>query len=726
MRLRGGSPVQSRGDGMSIRRLLVVIAAFAGLGGADIPVCPDSAASPGRQECLPHRYAKGGQATAKSLLQIEPGHPWRPPFGLDRVGRPLEAVVTLAERQPPASEFVLVGYRNGREISRQKLSLSEKSRVAGVALDAYPDEVVLLVRSAPGGESIEVARQPVAWPSFEAEAVARPDRVVNPVDLGTVLVPADWLLLAGGQEASLEVAALSRSGDLMARATAWYESSPQRKATAALSLIRGRKTQATLAPGPCSRTLDRDILHVAIQTGDGKELWHKQIRAMLVPHPPKWPEFGAVCTKLRYDAPILSVVDGKPTSLNYDRAWAPQLQDVAVFLPNGARWVFWRGANYIPFWAGRHNTGLCYEWAERLSPNAGFTDCPEPLMDKELRYGRVEIIESTAARVHVRWNYQSCDFNYRVNGDLCTEDYYFYPDGFGTRCVTLTATAEAEYELAEFILLTPQAAFPLDVLPPNAVDIIAPGGAKAALRFPFLMKEQQQEWDRAGNAPAVYRVRLDRYDGMAAISFCPRLTRKPQPYGPFYDRGVMVTPMYWGGHWPLSRGYNTGWSIDDRIALSPAHNSLMTWGPKRPEPIRSSVVETKDGLGRRKTMKVQTWVWLIGMTDADDARLIQWAKSFSGPPSVEVRGARLEAESYAPERRAIRLIVEDRSVMIATKPAAACVNPVFELDRAPAMPLRVRLADRLLDAKEYAWDGKTLWLNAMIDKATVLRLEFTD
>ena len=66
-------------------------------------------------------------------------------------------------------------------------------------------------------------------------------------------------------------------------------------------------------------------------------------------------------------------------------------------------------------------------------------DCVEPLQDKELRYGRVEIVESTPARVHVRWSYQSCDLDYKVGGNFAVEDYYFYPDGFGTRVLTLTA-----------------------------------------------------------------------------------------------------------------------------------------------------------------------------------------------------------------------------------------------------------------------------------------------
>ena len=84
----------------------------------------------------------------------------------------------------------------------------------------------------------------------------------------------------------------------------------------------------------------------------------------------------------------------------------------------------------------------------------------------------------------------------------------------------------------------------------------------------------------------------------------------------------------------------------------------------------------------------------------------------------------MEAESYVPERRAIRLIVEADAVTIAIKPAAACVNPVFELCRRRKGSPDVQLAGRLLDASEYAWDGKTLWINATLTQAASLRLRF--
>jgi hypothetical protein len=393
-----------------------------------------------------------------------------------------------------------------------------------------------------------------------------------------------------------------------------------------------------------------------------------------------------------------------------------------VALPNGSRFVFWRGSSYIPFWAGRHNTGFCYEWAE-CQPPKDAADAVEPLMDKELRYGRVKIVESTPARVHVRWSYQSCDFNYKTWGDSAVEDFYFYPDGFGTRVLTLTCDPRANYELDELIILTPQSTYPLSVLPPNLVDILFVDGQKRELTFPFYANDQKEKMKPRG-VPAIYRVRIYNDEPMAAIYFSPLEKNLPEMvYGHFVDQGQVVTPVYWGSHWPLARGNTTGGSIDDRIHFTPCHNSIMTWGYfRRPTPLRAANVEIPDALGRRKPMLVQTWAWLVGMSDADDARLLQWAHSFSTPPSVEVQGARLDAEPYVP----IRLIVTEKTVMLALKPNVPCVNPVFELLDAPKTLRRVLLAGHLLNAKEYAWDGKTLWLRATMDRPVALRIEFAD
>jgi hypothetical protein len=412
--------------------------------------------------------------------------------------------------------------------------------------------------------------------------------------------------------------------------------------------------------------------------------------------------------------------------MSFDKGFDPKLNDVAVFLPNGARFVFWRGSSYVPFWAGRHNTALSYEWAETSPPKEGYADCVEPLMDKELRYGRVKIMESTKARVHVRWSYQSCDFKYKVWGDSAVEDFYFYRDGFGTRVLTLQSVPTGDYELSEFIILTPQETYPFSVLPSNLADILFVDGQKRELRFPFFPNEQGEK-AKSRDMPAIYRVRLHKDETMAAVYFNPLDTKLPPAiFAPFFDKGQLVTPCYWGSHWPLARGKTTGWAIDDRVHFTPCHNSVMSWARSRPKPLRIAQVETLDTLGRSKPMLLQTWVWLIGMSDADDARLLEWAQSFAHPPSLELQGARLEAQSYIPERRAIRLIVEDSRVTMTIKPAPRCVNPVFELAGAPGPLTGVHLAGRPLGANDYAWDGKTLWIGATLIQNTPLRLEFAE
>ena len=71
------------------------------------------------------------------------------------------------------------------------------------------------------------------------------------------------------------------------------------------------------------------------------------------------------------------------------------------------------------------------------------------------------------------------------------------------------------------------------------------------------------------------------------------------------------------------------------------------------------------------------------MTDASDDDLRQWAHSFAHPPKLDAQGAQVAAEPYAPERRALRLTVQNKSVAITIIPAGRCVNPVFELKDAP-------------------------------------------
>lgn len=123
-------------------------------------------------------------------------------------------------------------------------------------------------------------------------------------------------------------------------------------------------------------------------------------------------------------------------------------------------------------------------------------------------------------------------------------------------------------------------------------------------------------------------------------------------------------------------------------------------------------------------MQVEKWTWLISLSDADDARLLEWSRSFATPPQVEAEGARSQSPSYHTERRASLLTVAEPIVSLTITLTTPCVHPVFELQDAPKTLSRVKLNGSELNATDYAWDGRVFWLNATLQKQAQLRLEF--
>lgn len=683
-----------------------------------------------------------------SQLYVDAGHPWRPPFGLDRVGAPLQAHVALAALPEAGRNCLLIAYAGGRQVESHPLRFTETKAPfwATVPLAAAPEEVSVVSEDPGGGRRVELRREPVALPEFVAEAIARPDRRINPVDLGTVLVPDNWLLLAVGQETIVEVAALSRSRAVPhGRLKAWFGDGPATESEFPLE-PRQRATTTMRLAGRTPR--ERDLLRIAF-LDDGRVLWEKQIPVTTVTQPPKWPAFGAVELKLRYDAPI-SVTDSNTgrelPPLDHATAWDQKLNDVVVFLPNGSRFVFWRGTNYVPFWAGAANTGVSYQWAENLSEPVvhadGTRDFPEPLYDFELRYGRVQIIESTPSRVHVRWTYQATDVDYRVWGDQAREDFYFYPDGFGTRVLTIASKPNSRYQMSEFLILTPQAAFPLQALPEHIADVLFLDGEKVALRAPFeravdpATGKQRKEWPVSRDRKALFRIFAHKDDPAAAIYFhAEDKSLALFSFTGLYDRGELVSPVYWGSHWPLARGKFTAYSIDDRIFKSPAHNSIGGWLPQSDgkggwgnwevKPFESQRLTMPNSLGRVVEMDFNRWSWLIAKTDAPDDVLLQWANSYAAPPSLEVSGAEFALPSFSQERRALRLTATRATIVMRIRPQSWTVNPVFEVRGATGRLQAVTLNGRAVPAADYAWDGQTFWIRAAIDsQGATLELQF--
>ncbi len=662
-------------------------------------------------------------------FQFDPGHPWRPPFGVDRIGL-TPVIVQFDGGSFPTKEHWLAAYRDGSEVDRHPLDVSGyppfTARVS-FATSPAPDELRLLAKDK-DGKTVERTRWKVERPALEAEAKATAYPEMNPVDHGAILPPADWLVLGPAQEARITVAAFSAKEAMPgAELSAWFESNTGKPTKTIVDLRPGVRSELKLTLPFPAYAKDEEKLHVALRDANGRELWRKTIRTMLTRGAPKLPAFGATETKLRYDYPLLSYAGpDQVTELPYKKAWAAERKDVVVSLPNGSRFVFWRGAAYTPFWAGKHNTGLNFEFAEAPRRPDGL-DCIDAASDKELRRSRVQIIEATPARVHVRWTAQPCDLNYKVWGETATEDFYFYPDGFGSRTMTLQTEPKAEYEIEELLILTPPAGYPLRVLPENLVDVLFRDGSKRELKYPLLAQEPDYEKLMSGEQPPLYRIRFGAREPLSAVYFNPGWNRLPvMALRPFYSQGQMVTPFYWGNHLPLARRKPTGHNIDDLASMTPAHNAMMSWGHRRPQPLESRTAEMPDALGVTRMMKVEKWAWLIGLSDSDDARLLEWSRSFATPPQVQADGARLQTPSYSTERRATLLSVDKPEVSLTITPSTPCVHPVFELQGAPKTLSRLELDGRELPPGDYAWDGRTLWLNATLRKSATLRLKFTD
>src|SRR5215203_923050 len=67
-------------------------------------------------------YGQTGTDTAK--IHFEPVHVWRPPFGLDRVGRSVDVVVTVPDNNVRLAAYQLTSLCSGQPLTTEALNFS--------------------------------------------------------------------------------------------------------------------------------------------------------------------------------------------------------------------------------------------------------------------------------------------------------------------------------------------------------------------------------------------------------------------------------------------------------------------------------------------------------------------------------------------------------------------------------------------------------------------------
>ena len=226
--------------------------------------------------------------------------------------------------------------------------------------------------------------------------------------------------------------------------------------------------------------------------------------------------------------------------------------------------------------------------------------------------------------------------------------------------------------------------------------------------------------------PAIYRLRLNKEEELAAVYFNPNETKLPPVvFAPFFDGGEMVTPCYWGSHWPLARGNSTGRTIDDRIQFTPTHNSVMSWGgtPADAAPderachaghARAGQADDRQALGLvdRHDRCIGHSPHRVGEELLDSAidRRERWPARFRELLPRAAGDSADRHRSGRPDRDQSRHNLREPGLRAQTMRRRAESS--------------VTLAGQPIVDERYAWDGRVLWLDATIETPTRLVVTF--
>ena len=228
---------------------------------------------------------------------------------------------------------------------------------------------------------------------------------------------------------------------------------------------------------------------------------HKQIPLAFPSGPAGKGRFGAYYTKLKY-------------SLTWDKPWrVGQHPDVVVqFDDHSYKFVFWRGANYIPCWVTENDIWFTNQFAETYIEKYS-SSAQEPLWDIYCRYSHVRIIENNDARVVIHWRYALVDSDYKfahkdpVTGwhDWADEYYYIYPNGTAMRKIILySSRLDIWHEFQESIVLNPPGTIPEDKLHIDAMTVANLKGETQT----YTWKDGPPEWRIQPKDSCIQRTNL--------------------------------------------------------------------------------------------------------------------------------------------------------------------------------------------------------------------------
>lgn len=431
-----------------------------------------------------------------------------------------------------------------------------------------------------------------------------------------------------------------------------------------------------------------------------------------------------------------SGVSGHAVVVEFDKPW---------------RFVFWDKAQYIGCVDVGEGVWFTSEWCETNSPND--LHCYEPIMDKQLRWSKVQILESGPARTRVRWEYALNDMRYRVfHGNTRAEEIYtIYPDGVAVREVVLWPGTQNNqggnanlWQVAEWILVNAAGSNPLEVLK-MPTPFTLRNGSGEALEIPWPLPAEDFDplcayYPQVADWP-MYAGKIN-LNGLSNpfIVICDDQRLFPHmpcshckgnhPYFNIFP-GKYHQNIY--KHWPVTK-------MEDFIEWVPAGEEVGKVA------THTSFVDVNFALRRSSSDYIPTpdpgttWYMLVGATgeDTDGSELEALGRSYAHPARIEVlrdpgepsdlhRGRVLvEGYDYSIRAYTFRKTGEDR-VAFVMHPDEPQINPVFVIDGWTAAEVVVSMNGSQLESEMFQYQisehDLVLWLSGQINIET--RFEFT-
>ncbi len=341
-------------------------------------------------------------------------------------------------------------------------------------------------------------------------------------------------------------------------------------------------------------------------------------------------KFGALYTKLAYYEA-------------WDALWpvGEQADVVVQFDRSPMKFVFWRGTSYIPHWVTENGIWYNNEFLETWSAKGSH----EPMSDKRCEFSHVRVLESTDARAVIHWRYALIDnFGHmaRVDslrgfGEWADEVYTIYPDGVGTRTITLhSMQPQSAHEWHEGIVVMGPGQRPEQVLEPGALTL---ANLKGETHTYSWADGIPKEAGKNGYIALPAGASIHLVNTKSALKPFTIISPAARPVWDIYHgelrREVSMFP--WWNHWPAAQKASDGRYAMDADYASHSSLSHAHWD------------------AYRQTGNSMTKVMLHGLTAGSAVDLVSLAKSWSQPARLRRSSPGFSGGDYDPTERAYQL-----------------------------------------------------------------------